>query len=137
VAHVFFPLSEGASATDLAAARDLATEVRATIRQETFEQAIQTHDGGEIGWVRQGELPQALENALIALEPGEISAPVRGETGFHLLLLEERETGDGSVPRYEEIKERIFGEMLDRAMARQERIFVDEHPREALIAKRL
>jgi peptidyl-prolyl cis-trans isomerase SurA len=137
VSHVFFALPEGATATDVAATRDRARDVRRAIRTETFTQAIAENAGGEIGWVRQGELPEVLERALLGLEPGQISDPVRGEEGFHILMLDERETGDASIPGFEAVKERIFNEMLDQAMARQEHIFVDELRREALITKRL
>jgi parvulin-like peptidyl-prolyl isomerase len=41
---------------------------------------------GEIGWVLPGEGQPALDEALFALGPGEISEPVETPAGWHLLL---------------------------------------------------
>jgi len=47
-------------------------------------------DGGNLGWVRSGQLPEALDAAIADLEIGEISDPIRTIDGFHILQLRER-----------------------------------------------
>jgi peptidyl-prolyl cis-trans isomerase D len=45
--------------------------------------------GGDLGWIKRGQMVERFESALFALQPGEISAPVETEFGFHLIRLDE------------------------------------------------
>lgn len=135
--HVLVSIDEGASATEVAEARDLIESLHAELTPETFEDAIDEVGGGELGWLRQGDLPDELEEVLLALRPGEISAPVRGPSGFHVFLLHDRERGDASVPPFEQMRDQVYQEMMGRAMERQERLFLDELRRGAIIEKLL
>ena len=52
--------------------------------------------GGELGVVARGTLPEELETAIFGLEPGEISRPVKGPSGYHLFqVLEVYPGGSG------------------------------------------
>ncbi|MEZ4248419.1 MAG: SurA N-terminal domain-containing protein [Polyangiales bacterium] len=90
--------AEDAIATEVAEARGQADEIHGEITAENFEDYCRRGRRGDLGWLRQGDLPEALEEVLLALQPGEISDPVRGPSGFHVFLLHERERGDASVP---------------------------------------
>lgn len=47
---------------------------------------------GELGWFPRGYLPsQAIEEAAFALQPGQYSAIIQDETGYHILYLVERD----------------------------------------------
>ncbi|MEO5703078.1 MAG: SurA N-terminal domain-containing protein [Gammaproteobacteria bacterium] len=45
--------------------------------------------GGDLGFVAKGSLDPAVEQALNALKPGEVSQPVKSPAGFHILKLTE------------------------------------------------
>ncbi len=45
--------------------------------------------GGDLGWVRRGQMLEKFEQALFALTTGEVSGPVETEFGWHLIKLEE------------------------------------------------
>ncbi len=55
--------------------------------------------GGDLGWIYPGDTVPAFERAMGALQPGEVSDPVRTEFGFHLIQVLERRTDAASPER--------------------------------------
>lgn len=54
--------------------------------------------GGELGWLRRwDDLPEPLAAAAFALAPGETSAPIKGEAGWHLLRVLDEDFGGPKV----------------------------------------
>lgn len=52
-------------------------------------------DGGDLGTLKRGELAQEIESQILALSPGDISAPYRSPLGWHLFRLESKESLEG------------------------------------------
>lgn len=71
---------------------------------------------GRLGWLRIGDLPPAIGQAVLALEPGSASAPLRGPAGIHVLMVCERR--GGATVEEEEIAARLEQERLDRLARR-------------------
>ncbi len=136
VSHVFLQV-DADSVTKLAQVRTEADELKSKLTPDNFEEAMHEHGGGDLGWVSQGDLPESLASTLIALEPGQISEPVRGPGGLHIFLLKERKEGEASIGSFEQVKQNIFGELLDKAMARQEQAYLEELRKQSLISRRL
>lgn len=136
VAHVFVPVEES-TATQLATAREAAQRVRGRLTAESFDAAMNDVGGGDLGWVRQSDLPESLSQALVSLEPGQISAPVRGPSGYHIFLLRERREGEQSIGNYDQVKNELYREMLDQSMAKQEVAYLSELRKQSLISRRL
>ena len=61
-----------------------------------FSQSPSAADGGDIGWVIQGQLADELDHALLALRPGQIAGPIRAEGGYYILLLRDRREPAGT-----------------------------------------
>ena len=136
VSHVLVPVDEAASATEVAALRAKADEIREGLTPENFAAEAEELGGGELGWISPGDLPGQLEESLAKLRAGEISQPIRGNTGFHIFFVQDRQVGS-DFPTYDEMKQELYREMLDAAMTRQESIFLDEIRRKAVIKRML
>lgn len=133
---VRFPADAGA--TDVLRARREAEAIRASISsEEDFEAAMEEHGGRELGRLAEGDLDGALEEAIAVLEPGDVTQPIQGPRGFHILLLRAREYAESDLPPFEAMQNEIYQEMLQEAMQTQQRLFLEELRREASIEIRL
>src|ERR1700728_1734706 len=54
-------------------------------------------DGGQLGWKKGNQLPQFILDLVVKMKPGEVSAPVRTPSGFHIVKLNERRGGEAKV----------------------------------------
>jgi peptidyl-prolyl cis-trans isomerase SurA len=57
-----------------------------------FSQGAGAAQGGDIGWIQQGQLTLELNRALVSAGPGQVSAPIRTTTGFHILGVRSKRT---------------------------------------------
>lgn len=76
-------------------------------------------EGGDMGWVAQGELLPELDQALFGLKAGERSAPIRTKLGFHLVKVLERKAA-ASLPLVEAnhaVYQRIYQRRFQEALA--------------------
>ncbi|MCB2017236.1 MAG: peptidylprolyl isomerase, partial [Hydrogenophaga sp.] len=55
-----------------------------------YSQDGSARQGGDLGWAAPGQFVPEFEQAMDALRPGEVSAPVVSRFGVHLIRLEER-----------------------------------------------
>ncbi|MEO8810094.1 MAG: peptidylprolyl isomerase, partial [Rhodanobacter sp.] len=59
-----------------------------------YSDASDALDGGDLGWRRMDEIPPAFAETLSTMQPGQVSAALRGPTGFHILKLIGERKGD-------------------------------------------
>lgn len=104
-----------------------ADETMATIQErleagESFEDlareysidTVSAEEGGDLGYAGRGIYDEAFEEALFALEEGEISEPVRSSFGVHLIRLEDIRQSE--VPSLAEMEDQLRRELArDRA----------------------
>jgi peptidyl-prolyl cis-trans isomerase SurA len=95
VSHILIAVPQEATGAQLEAAQKKAQDVyeRAKKGEDFAKLAISNSnsqtalDGGELGWRKGTELPTVLADTVLALKPGEVSAPIRAPTGFHIVRL--------------------------------------------------
>ena len=54
-------------------------------------------EGGALGWRRGPEIPTVLADLVVGLKPGEVSAPLRTPSGYHIVRLNEVRGADQQV----------------------------------------
>lgn len=57
---------------------------------QQFSQSASAAANGDIGWVQQRDGDDDLDRAIAALQPGEISQPIRAVAGYYIYALRER-----------------------------------------------
>jgi peptidyl-prolyl cis-trans isomerase SurA len=75
-----------------------------------FSQSPSAADGGDIGWVIQGQLAEEIDAQLVKLRPGQIAGPIRAEGGFYVLLVRDRKEPFGT--NIEEMMEQMMPELI-------------------------
>lgn len=56
----------------------------------TYSESSTKAQGGDLGWVRPGMLPDALAKAAQEMQPGQVAGPIELPTGFSILYLAEK-----------------------------------------------
>jgi peptidyl-prolyl cis-trans isomerase SurA len=83
-----------------------------------FSQSGTATLGGDLGWVRDGELDEELNTALAQMGPGEISVPVRTLSGFHILFLRDMRKNEGQEIDRGRIQESLTNQRVDQLAQR-------------------
>jgi peptidyl-prolyl cis-trans isomerase SurA len=116
-------IPQGAGDEAWATARQRAEALHAQLRAGAdFAELARQHsddgsgqDGGQLGTLKRGELAPEIEAAILALEPGEASAPFRSRVGYHLFKLASKEslTGEALAQARAQIRDILFREKYE------------------------
>ncbi len=86
---------------------------------QQFSKSAGSAQGGDIGWVQQGQLPEELDQALLTIEKNQTSNIIRSVSGYHILFLrDDRLISDETIPSRDEIVSRLGTERLERLQRR-------------------
>jgi len=123
VAEIFIPVESIAREAEAQAdANRLFEELRRGANfaglARQFSQSGTATLGGDLGWVRDGELEEALNAALAQMGPGEISVPIRTVSGFHILMLRDMRKIDEATIDRSRIAETLTNQRVDQLAQR-------------------
>lgn len=118
--HILFQVANGAPSERVEAARAKAEQARARVLDgDTFDVVARemsdgptAKKGGDLGYVEQGRFHEDFEEAALALEPGEISEPVRTPFGWHVIKLVG--VKDETTIPFEEVRDQIRRKVMPR-----------------------
>ena len=126
--HILVRVDAGADEATRKAAEEkaarLATEAKApgadfaALAKANSEDPGSRDNGGDLGWVEKGVMVAPFEQALFAMQAGEVRGPVQTDFGYHVLQLREVRTG-AQVP-FEQAREELARE---QAQADRERAY--------------
>ncbi len=106
--HILVGVPEGATSVQVQAARERAERVIREVNAGlTFQQAAikysegqQALEGGDLGWRRYEEVPTAFADLVAGMNKGDLSQPIRGPNGFHIIrIADQREDTSAKVIR--------------------------------------
>lgn len=108
LAHILVALPEGATPEQIATAQKKVDGVKALIDKGEMDfnaAAVRYSDspnaleGGDLGWRNADEIPAAFSDLMKQMKPGQVTAPLRGPSGFQLLKLVEVRDASQSAPQ--------------------------------------
>lgn len=136
LSHILIALKPGGTdaekAADKAAAKKKADDILAKLKAggDMAQLAKDNSDdgskekGGALGWISKGQTVPPFEAAAFALQPGETSAVVETQFGFHIIRCTGRRPA-GKAP-FADVKEQIASFLHDRGLAEAVRKHVAE-----------
>jgi peptidyl-prolyl cis-trans isomerase SurA len=125
VAEIFLPVDSQSQDNETKQLADrLVTDMKAgkapfvKVAQQ-FSKAPGAAQGGDRGWLQQGQLEEPLDSALQKMEKNGLSDPIRLTDGYHILLLRDSRTiTDQSLPTRDQAMSALGLQRLDRAQRR-------------------
>jgi peptidyl-prolyl cis-trans isomerase D len=128
--HILVRVDEAADAATQEAAKKkaelLAVQAKApgadfaALARANSDDTGSKESGGDLGWNAKGAMVPAFDAAMFALKPGEISAPVKTEFGWHVIQL--REVKGAQQQAFEQARDALLREQVE---ADRERAFND------------
>lgn len=71
--------------------------------------------GGDLGWFTKERMVPEFAEAAFKLQPGQLSAPVKSQFGWHVIKVEERR--EKPFPKLEEVREQVERYVVQKAQA--------------------
>ena len=70
--------------------------------------------GGDLGWFGLGQMVKPFEDAVVALEPGQVGGPIQTQFGWHIIRL--TETRLAAVPTLDQMRDELSAEIERQAV---------------------
>jgi peptidyl-prolyl cis-trans isomerase D len=121
VSQILFKLAEGTPEDQDAKVKEKALSVLKRIREgEDFSSLARKHSedasknkGGDLGYLKPGEMVRPVEEAISKMKKGEVSDLVRSPFGYHILKLEDIK--EARVVPFEEVREKVAARLQNQA----------------------
>jgi peptidyl-prolyl cis-trans isomerase SurA len=134
LAQILFPLDGGANPDALRAQADnLRADLSDCAAMADRAAALNPPQTGRLGWLRVGDLPPSLRQGVSSLPVGQVSAPLEGPAGIHLLMVCDRRNPTAESPQRDQIAEQLQRERVDRLARR----YLRDLRKEAFVEVRL
>jgi len=125
VAEIYLPIDEASDASEV---RSLAAKLSQDMQTgqvpfprvaQQFSKSAGAAQGGDLGWIQEGQLDQDLENVIMQMDVNQISPPVKGVGGYHIFFLrDKREIIEDTMPSVEGMTSTIGTQRMERQQRR-------------------
>lgn len=109
-AHILVETEE--AATEIKAQLDGGAEFAVLAREKSTGPS--GPNGGDLGWFSEGVMVPAFEEAVVSLEPGQVSDPIQTQFGWHVIKLNDIRKAD--APELEEVRAELENSLREKAV---------------------
>ncbi len=133
IAQIFLPAPEG---TDKARADEAARKINdlgarlaksagdfARLAKENSAHKESAEKGGEIGWIGEDQMVAEIRRAVVKMNKGNISPPVKSAAGWHLIKLMDKRPP--ALRPLAEVRGNLVAAMRQRKMQEGERVYLE------------
>lgn len=133
IAQIFLPVAEGADKAKADEAAKKINELSAKLAKSTGDFAKLAKEnsahkesaekGGEIGWVSEDQMVAEIRRAVVKMNKGEITPPVKSAAGWHLIRLMDKRPP--ALRPLAEVRGNLVAAMRQRKMQEGERVYLE------------
>ncbi len=80
-------------------------------------------NGGNLGWFGLGQMVPEFENAVVALDRGQVGGPVQTQFGWHVIVL--MDVRESSPPALEDVRQQLREQVWQQKLAVEVRAIVE------------
>jgi peptidyl-prolyl cis-trans isomerase SurA len=139
VRQVFFTLTRQATEDERKRVVSTAEKVLAEARggadfaalAKKYSQDPSAKEGGDLGYLKKGDILPEIENSLVSLKPGDVSGLIRTPVGIHIMKLEEYRQGKRQT--FESVKTEIEDRLYKKKSEERFTQWLDELRKNAAI----
>ena len=95
----------------------------AVIAKEKSKDPGSAANGGDLGWFGAGMMVKPFEDAVVALEKGKVSDPVKSDFGWHVIKLNDVRVAE--APKLEDVRADLSGQLQQKAVEAKVTALVD------------
>ena len=110
-------------ATELAAKAQVKGADFAKLARETSEHKDTAPNGGDLGWLPENQILAEIRAAVLKMEKGEVSGPIRSPSGWHIVKLVDKKPA--SVRPLPDVRDTIANQIRLRRAQEMERAYID------------
>lgn len=111
--HILIATPETPSPEQIEAKKQKANDVLAQLTQGADFQALAVSisdsrtalEGGDLGWLKAGEMPTLFNGVVDDMALGEIKGPIRDASGFHLIKLVDKRGSEASIVTQTQVRQ--------------------------------
>lgn len=138
--HILVKVDPGAPAEKVKAAEEKAQALAAEARRPGVDfvelakaksEGPSASDGGDLGFFKRGMMVPEFDKVAFALQPGEVSDPVRTRFGFHVIRVDERRAAE--VAPFEDVRDQLRERLLRGQMEKYTAQYVQELKQKASV----
>jgi len=124
VAEIFLPVDEDQTQSEV---KELADSLIGKMKEGArfsqiavqFSRAPGANQGGDMGWIQEGQLAEELDEAIQSTEPGQITKPILMNDGYHIMFVrDKRAITEETIPSEEQIRQTLGTKRLERVQRR-------------------
>jgi peptidyl-prolyl cis-trans isomerase SurA len=125
VAQIYLPINDAAKEADVT---NFVSKLDGQLKQQPdafpkaaqqFSQAPGAKQGGDMGWIEKGQLPDEVDALLDTLDANQISEPVKSQNAFYIIkVIEKRQMTEALLPKREQLLQKIGLQRMERAARR-------------------
>lgn len=135
VAHIFFDPKKGGADAAYNRASDVLTRLNRggnfELLAQQFSEDPNFTSGGLLGTFKSGEFLKEIEDSIASLSAGQTSRVVKSRIGFHIVKLISKKVAPD--PRFQREKDRIKARLIEQAIHRQFRVWLQAKRDEAFV----
>jgi parvulin-like peptidyl-prolyl isomerase len=90
--------------------------------REFSDDTANSGDGGDLGFINEGQMVEEFEKAAFSLEVGEVSGIIETQFGYHILKVFDRE--EGRIQEYDEVKDDLSAYLSEAKKAEKWEEFI-------------